>query len=93
MSYHDLYTMIAIGGIFVILGAISFLWSRREEGAWWGTVSSRIDVREFVDHLPGRPEPDALRIGGKICFAVGIVLLLISAGFYLWGMQPPQLPH
>ncbi len=87
MSYHDLYVMIAIGGIFVVLGIIGFLWSKREEGAWYSTVSEHVDVREFVDHSPGRPEPDALRVGGKICIAVGIVLLLISVGFRLWGMQ------
>ena len=89
MSFHDLYVMIAIGGVFVVLGLIGFFWGKREEGAWYGTVSSRIDVREFLDHLPGRPEPIALRIGGKICISVGVVLLLIAGGFYLWGMAPP----
>jgi hypothetical protein len=88
MSYHDLYVMITIGGIFLVLGILGFIWGRREDGAWYGSVSSRIDVREFLDHSPGRPEPNALRIGGKICIALGIVLLLISGGFYLWGMSP-----
>jgi nitrogen fixation-related uncharacterized protein len=90
MAYHDLYIMIGIGGVFIVLGVLGFIWSKVEEGAWYSTVSTRTDVREFVDRSPGRPEPDALRIGGKICIAVGIVLLLICAGFFLWGMQPPR---
>jgi nitrogen fixation-related uncharacterized protein len=90
MSYHDLYIMIGIGVAFVILGVLGFIWGKVEEGSWYGTVSTRIDVREFVDRTPGRPEPGALRIGGKICIAVGVVMLLISAAFFLWGMQPPR---
>ena len=88
MEYRDLYIMVIIGGVFLVLGILGFIWGRKEEQSWYGTVSSRIDVREFVDHSPGRPEPNALRTGGKICIAIGIVLLLISLGFYLWGMAP-----
>jgi hypothetical protein len=87
MAYHDLYVMIIIGGVFVFLGILTFIWSKREEGAWWSTISESVDVREFIDHSPGRPEPNALRIGAKICIAVGVVLLLISLGFRLWGMS------
>jgi nitrogen fixation-related uncharacterized protein len=88
MEYRDLYIMIIIGGVFLVLGILAFFWGRKEDSAWYGTVSSRIDVREFLDHSPGRPEPNALRVGGKICIALGIVLLLISLGFFLWGMAP-----
>jgi nitrogen fixation-related uncharacterized protein len=88
MTYHDLLIMIIIGVIFLILGLIGFLWGSKEEGSWYSVISERIDVREFLERLPGRPEPDALRIGGKICIAVGIVILLVCLGFYLWGMKP-----
>jgi hypothetical protein len=88
MTYHDLIIMIIIGGIFLVLGVIGLIWGRKEEGAYYGSVSERTDVREFLDRSPGRPEPDALRIGGKICFAVGIVVLLICLGIFLWGMSP-----
>jgi hypothetical protein len=88
MEYRDLYIMIIIGGVFLVLGILGFFWGSKEDKAWYGTVSSRIDVREFLDHSPGRPEPNALRVGGKICIAIGIVLLLICGGFYLWGMAP-----
>ena len=88
MVYHDLFIMLIIGGIFLVLGVLGLIWGRKEEGDYYGSVSERIDVREFLDRSPGRPEPDALRIGGKICFAVGIILLLVSLGFYIWGMSP-----
>jgi hypothetical protein len=80
--------MIGIGGIFIILGFIGVLWGRREEGTYYSSVSERVDVREYLDRSPGRPEPNSLRTGGKICFAVGIVVLLISVGFYILGMKP-----
>jgi hypothetical protein len=88
MTQSNLIITIIIGGVFVILGIIGFLWSKREEGAYYGSVSERIDVREFLDHTPGRPEPDALRTGGKICIAVGIVVLLVALIFYLLGIKP-----
>jgi len=79
--------MIIIGGVFVLLGIVGILWGKKEEGTYYNSVSERIDVREFLDRLPGRPEPTSLRTGGKICIAVGIVILLVSLGFYLWGMD------
>ena len=36
MSYHDLYIMLGIGGAFVILGMLGFIWGKVEEGAWYG---------------------------------------------------------
>jgi hypothetical protein len=88
MTFHDIMIMIIIGGVFVLLGIVGFLWGKMEEGTYLRSVSERIDVREFLEHLPGRPEPNALRIGGKIAIAVGVVVLLVSLGFYLWGMKP-----
>ncbi len=85
MISGDLIIMIIIGCVFLILGAIGMVWGKKEEGAYYGSVSERVDVREFLEHLPGRPEPGALRTGGKICFAVGIVILLVSLGIYLVG--------
>jgi hypothetical protein len=84
MVERDWIIMLGIGGFFVILGIIGLLWGRKEESAYYGSVSEKIDVREFVDHNPLRPEPGAIKIGGRICIIVGIVLLLIGLGFYIW---------
>jgi hypothetical protein len=88
MISHDLIIMIIIGCLFLILGAIGIIWGKKEESSYYSSVSERIDVREFLEHLPGRPEPGALRTGGKICFAVGIVVLLVGLGIYLLGKSP-----
>jgi hypothetical protein len=87
MVLRDIIIMFIIGGVFVLLGVIGFFWGRKEEGTYFRNVSERIDVREFLDHLPGRPEPWSLRIGGKIAIAVGVVVILVALGFYLWGMK------
>ncbi len=87
MTSRDLLILIIIGSVFVLLGIFGFIWGRKEEGSWYSSVSERIDVREFLEHLPGRPEPGSLRIGGKIAITVGVVLLLIALAFHLWGMN------
>jgi hypothetical protein len=84
MSNHDIIVISIIGGVFLLLGLISFLWSRREEGSWYNSVSTKIDVREFIDRNPGHPEPNSLRTGGKIFMAVGLVILLIALGFLIF---------
>jgi hypothetical protein len=88
MEYRDLIIMAIIGGVFLVLGAIGVIWGKKEEGAYYSSISDHVDVREFLERIPGRPEPGALRTGGKICFAVGTVVLLVSLGIYLLGKPP-----
>jgi hypothetical protein len=88
MFFNDWIIMVIIGGVFVLLGIVGIFWSKKEEGAYYGSISEHVDVREFMDHSPGRPEPPSLRTGGKICIAVGVVVLLASLGFYLVGLKP-----
>ena len=80
----ELIIISIIGGIFVILGIASIIWGKKEEGSWYSSISQYTDVREFVERVPGRPEPGSLKIGGRICLAVGIVILLICLGIYIW---------
>jgi hypothetical protein len=78
-----LYLILFImGGCFVVLGIIFYFWGRREEEKYYNTIVHRFDVREFIEHLPFRPEPGALRIGGIIMLMLG-VLLLIAGGVLL----------
>jgi len=88
MTFRDLYIIIGIGVFFIVLGILSFLWWKKEENAYYSSITDHVDVREFIDHTPGRPEPNALKTGGKILILVGIVVLLVSLGFFIWGMAP-----
>lgn len=92
MSQQELIITTIIGGVFILLGIIGFLWGKKEENVYYGSVSGKVDVREFFERSPGRPEPAALKIGGKICIAVGITVLLVSLCFRLWGMEVPPSP-
>jgi hypothetical protein len=85
MSGSDLAIFCIISGVFIVLGIIGIIWGKKEEGSWYTSVSQRIDVREYIDRAPGRPEPGSLKIGGRICLAVGVIILLVGVGFYLWG--------
>ncbi|MDD5701542.1 MAG: hypothetical protein PHU23_05770 [Dehalococcoidales bacterium] len=87
MTSNDLTILIVIGGVFVLLGIIAIVWGKKEENAWYGSITERVDVREFVDRSPFRPEPRSLRTGGKIAIVVGLVFLLASLVFRIWGSQ------
>lgn len=88
MTHHDFYILIIIGSSFFVLGIIGLLWGRKEERSWYKSIPNHVDIREFIDHSPVRPEPNALKIGGFICIALAIVIILISVSFFLWGKTP-----
>ncbi|MBN1367112.1 MAG: hypothetical protein JW967_04230 [Dehalococcoidales bacterium] len=71
-----------MGGAFVVLGIIFYFWGRYEEEKYYNTIVHRRDVREYIEHMPLRPEPGSLRIGGIVMISLG-VLILIAAGILL----------
>ena len=85
MPKSDYPTFLIIGGVFVIVGLVLYFWGRREENKYYNSISHRYDVREYLERFPKRPEPAALRIGGKIAIAVGIVMLVLGGIFWRWG--------
>lgn len=82
--------LLIMGGVFVALGIIFYFWGRYEENRYYETIVHRFDVREYIERLPFRPEPGALRIGGVVMLIIG-VLLLITGGI-LWYMRVPVTP-
>jgi len=83
MPDTDSYIMMGVGGFFLILGLISFLWARGEERSMNYGLSGRRDLREFLTRWPMRVEPAALRIGAWIFIATGLVLIILGGIFLL----------
>ena len=85
MPERDLLILMGMGGLFVILGIASIFWGKGEETSYYDVISARADVREFLEHEPQRPEPGALKIGGWIFIAIGLLMVVMGGAFWLWG--------
>ena len=85
MPYNDFLILMGAGGLFILLGLVAIIWDKREEKRYYNALSTRPDVREYLEHWPQRPELGALKVGGWISIAVGLVMLAIGGGFWLWG--------
>jgi len=78
VSWFDWYVPLILGGVFLILGVVGILWGNYEESSYYDAIADRPDVREFLEHLPWRPEPHALKVGGRILIAVGLFCVIFA---------------
>ena len=85
MPESDAYIFIWLGVGFIVLGLVGLLLGRREEKGYYNSLSARPDVREYLEHSPRRPGLGALKVGGRIAIAVGIVLIAIGSAVLLRG--------
>ena len=83
MSHIDSFIVMGIGGFFILLAIVFFLWARGEERGLNYGLSRRSDLREFLTRWPHRIEPAALRVGGWISIIVGVVLIILGGVFLL----------
>ena len=84
MPQGETFILMGVGGLFVILGLVGLLRGRGEEKGYYNSLSARTrDLREFVEHLPQRPQPGALKIGGWIAITIGVLLLATGVAFWL----------
>lgn len=81
----DSFILMVMGGGFIAMGLGMFFWGRREEKSYYNNLSTRRDMREFLEHSPDHPEHSSLRIGGWIGIILGSVLLGVSGGIRFWG--------
>ena len=85
MPHHECFIIMGMGGLFVLLGLAAIGWGRREEKGYYNSVSTRRDVREYLEHWPKRPEHGALQTGGWIAITVGLLMIAMGGVFLLWG--------
>jgi len=84
MPLHDCFILMGMGGLFILLGLGAIIWGRSEEKSYYDSLSTRPDVREFLEHRPQHPQPVALKIGGWIAVAVGLLMLAMGGIILLW---------
>ena len=85
MPYDDWFMLMGMGGLFILLGLAGIIWGKSEEGGYYDSLTTQHDVREHLEHSPGRPEPGALRIGGWIFITLGILMLAGGGALWFWG--------
>ncbi len=85
MPFRDCFILMGVGGLFILLGLGATIWGKGEEKSYYDSLSTRLDMREYLEHQPQRPEPGALRIGGWIAIAIGLLILAMGGAFWLWG--------
>lgn len=83
MLNHDYFIMMGVGGVFLILGLGAIFWGKSEEKDYYDSLSTRTDVREYLEHSPQRPALGALKVGGWIAIAVGLLLIVMGGVFLL----------
>jgi hypothetical protein len=84
MFQQDWLVLVVMGAVFVVLGMVAIVWDRSEEKSYYDSLTSRRDVREFMEHQPQRPQLGALKIGGRIAIAVGAFMLVMGGALWLW---------
>lgn len=82
MPHGDSLILMYVGVGFMILGLVGIIWGRHEEKSYFESLTSRPDLREFMAHWPERPQPGAIKIGGWIAIAIGLIMLIL--GIILW---------
>ena len=85
MPERDFFILMGMGGLFAILGIALIIWGKGEETGYYDALSTRSDVREFLEHEPEHPEPGALKIGGWIAITIGLLMVGMGGAFRLWG--------
>ncbi len=79
------FILMIMGGVFILLGLLALFRGGGEEKSYYDSLTTRPDLREYLEHQPERPEPGALKIGGWIAVAVGLFLLIMGGSLWLWG--------
>jgi hypothetical protein len=82
MEQSDWYILVIVGGVFLILGIIGIFWGIREEKRIFEALAEKPDLREFSMRHVETPQPGALKTGGWIAVALGVIVMMV--GIILW---------
>ncbi len=85
MFQHNWLLPMIMGGVFILLGLAAIIWGKSEEKHYYNSLSARPDTREFMEHWPPRPQFGALKIGGWIAIAIGLIMIVIFGTLLLRG--------
>jgi len=80
----DWFILMGMGGLFLILGIALVVWGKREESGYYNSLSTRTDVRKFLER-ESRPRFESLKVGGWLAITVGLVMIAMGSAFWLWG--------
>jgi len=74
----DWYILIIVGGVLAFLGIIGIVWGIWEEKRIFDALSKKPDLREFsLKHIES-PQPGALKTGGWIAIAIGVIVAVVG---------------
>ena len=82
MEQGEWYILAIVGGVFLVLGVLGIYWGMHEEKRLFEALAAKPDLREFSLRHVESPQPGALKIGGWIAIALGVIMLVI--GIILW---------
>ena len=88
---RDLVIMFAVGSAFIVLGLLGLWWGAHEEKRIFEALASKPDLREFSLKHVESPQPGALKTGGWIAIALGVIILVISIIKWQTGWPPFEL--
>ena len=83
MPHFNYYMLVGIGGLVFIIGLATMLRGRRGEKRYYDSLSTQVDVREFLEHSPTYPRYELLKMRGWIAIAVGLALSAVGGIFSL----------
>ncbi len=85
MPDYAWFVFLGLSGFFILAGVVAVILGKIEERNYYASITSRPDLREFIERTPEQPEPGAVRVGGWIAIAIGLVIIGVGAAFRFLG--------
>lgn len=85
MPEGDWLILMGMGSLFILLGLGGIMRARSVEKSSRDALSSRLDMREYLEQTPESSAPGAWRTGGWIAIVVGLFMLAYGGVLWLWG--------